>query len=53
VIHGTGVHGAATLATAEKGRILFEQAVRECVEFVRELRSKPLPVRHEPSLTPA
>jgi creatinine amidohydrolase len=48
----TGVHGAATLATAEKGRVLFEQAVRECGEFVRELRSKPLPVRAEPALTP-
>jgi creatinine amidohydrolase len=48
-ISGTGVHGEATLATAEKGRTLFEQAVRECVSFVEELASKPLPKRAEPS----
>jgi creatinine amidohydrolase len=48
----TGVHGAATKATEEKGRRLLGAAVDECVEFVRELRSKPLPVRMEPRITP-
>ena len=51
-ISRTGVHGDATKATAEKGRRLFEAAVRECVEFVQELRAKPLPVRWEPSEAP-
>jgi creatinine amidohydrolase/Fe(II)-dependent formamide hydrolase-like protein len=49
----TGVHGDATKATAEKGRILLDAAVEECVGFVRELREKPLPVRWEPRETPA
>jgi creatinine amidohydrolase len=48
----TGVHGYATKATAEKGRILLDAAVRECVGFVRELKEKPLPVRWEPRETP-
>jgi creatinine amidohydrolase/Fe(II)-dependent formamide hydrolase-like protein len=43
------VHGDATKATAEKGKVLLEQAVRECAGFVTELRDKPLPVRWEPS----
>jgi creatinine amidohydrolase len=47
----TGVHGAPTLATAEKGRVLLDAAVAECVSFVRELREKPLPVRWQPSET--
>ncbi len=50
-ISHTGVHGEATKATAEKGKVLFDQAVRECVSFVRELRNKPLPVRWEPRET--
>ena len=45
----TGVHGDATKATAEKGKVFLEQAVRECAGFVTELRDKPLPVRWEPS----
>jgi creatinine amidohydrolase len=44
----SGVHGDATAATAEKGRALLDAAVEECVEFVRELRAKPLPERLEP-----
>ncbi len=44
----TGVHGDATRATAEKGGVLLDAAVRECVAYVRELRQKPLPVRREP-----
>jgi len=51
-ISRTGVHGAPTLATAEKGRVLLDQAVKETDEFVRELKAKPLPVRWEPSETP-
>jgi creatinine amidohydrolase len=47
-ISHTGVHGAPTKATAEKGRVLLDQAVKECVEFVHELREKPLPVRWTP-----
>jgi creatinine amidohydrolase/Fe(II)-dependent formamide hydrolase-like protein len=48
----TGVHGDATRATAEKGAALLAAAVDECVGFVRELRSKPLPVKMTPSETP-
>jgi creatinine amidohydrolase len=44
----TGVHGAATAASAEKGEALVSAAVEECVGFVRELRAKPLPVRRAP-----
>ncbi|HWO71284.1 MAG TPA: creatininase family protein [Actinomycetota bacterium] len=51
-ISETGVHGAPTLATAEKGRALLEAAVEECVAYVRELRAKPLPVRREPRERP-
>jgi creatinine amidohydrolase len=51
-ISHTGVHGDATKATAEKGRILLDAAVKESVEFVRELKEKPLPVRWEPSEVP-
>lgn len=50
-ISRTGVHGDATKATAEKGSVLLDAAVTECVEFVRELRGKPLPERWEPSET--
>jgi creatinine amidohydrolase len=48
----TGVHGDATRASADKGHILLDAAVKECIEFVRELREKPLPVRREPRETP-
>src|SRR5919201_1535841 len=47
----TGVQGDATKATAEKGARLLDAAVRECVEFVRELLAKPLPSRREPRET--
>jgi creatinine amidohydrolase len=49
----TGVQGAATLGTAEKGEALLGLAVEECVEFVRELLAKPLPERREPQERPA
>ena len=47
----TGVQGDATKATAEKGVALLEAAVEECVGFVRELLSWPLPERREPRET--
>jgi creatinine amidohydrolase len=50
-ISRTGVHGAPTKATAEKGKALLDAAVAECVAFVREMRDKPLPVRWEPQET--
>jgi creatinine amidohydrolase len=51
-ISHTGVHGDATKATAEKGHVLLDAAVKESIEFVRELREKPLPVRWPPSEVP-
>jgi creatinine amidohydrolase len=47
----TGVQGDATKATAEKGRVLLDAAVAECVAYVRELREKPLPERRAPRET--
>jgi creatinine amidohydrolase len=44
----TGVQGDATKATAAKGEALLDAAVRECLDFVRELLRKPLPERREP-----
>jgi creatinine amidohydrolase len=49
----TGVQGDPTRATAEKGSVLLEAAVRECVAFVRELKDKPLPERRTPTETPS
>lgn len=43
----TGVHGDATKATAEKGRILFEAAVTGLVQLVDELRAWPIEKRVE------
>jgi creatinine amidohydrolase len=47
----TGVQGDPTKATAEKGKALLDAAVAECVAFVRELKSKPLPERRRPRET--
>jgi len=47
----TGVQGDPTKATAEKGKALLDAAVAECVAFVRELGSKPLPERRQPRET--
>ena len=44
----TGVQGQPTLATAEKGKALLDAAVRESVEYVRELRARPLLERRMP-----
>jgi creatinine amidohydrolase len=42
-----GVHGDATKATAQKGRILFEAAVNGLVELVGELRAWPIAKRQD------
>ena len=38
----TGVLGDPTLATAEKGRVLFEAVTRELAALVREFRTRPV-----------
>jgi creatinine amidohydrolase len=43
----SGIQGAATRATPEKGKVLFEAAVSEIASFVAELRSKPIPTRKD------
>jgi creatinine amidohydrolase len=43
----TGVHGDATKASAEKGRILFEAAVSGLCELVTELRAWPIANRED------
>jgi creatinine amidohydrolase len=47
----TGVQGDPTKATAEKGKALLDAAVAECLAYVRELKAKPMPERHEPQET--
>lgn len=42
-----GVHGDPTVATAEKGRILFEAAVNGLVEAVDEIRDWPIEKRSD------
>ena len=41
----TGVHGDATKATAEKGRVIYEAAVEGLVQLVDELRDWPIEKR--------
>lgn len=43
----TGVHGNARVATAEKGRVLFDAAVSGLVELVDELRAWPIAKRQD------
>jgi creatinine amidohydrolase len=43
----TGVHGNPTVATAEKGRVIFDAAVRGLVELVDELRAWPIESRQD------
>lgn len=43
----TGVLGAAELATAEKGRVAFEEAVSRLCEFIVEWQAVPRPTRKE------
>jgi creatinine amidohydrolase/Fe(II)-dependent formamide hydrolase-like protein len=42
-----GAIGQPSLATAEKGRALYESSVERFVEFVRGFRQSPLPQRRE------
>ncbi|MGZ4383924.1 MAG: creatininase family protein [Gaiellaceae bacterium] len=49
----SGVQGRATLGTAEKGETLLAAAVAEVVEFVVELKRRPLPERRAPREEPA
>ena len=44
----TGVQGSPTLATADKGRALLDAAVAECVGYVDELLTMPIPRRRAP-----
>jgi creatinine amidohydrolase len=43
----SGIQGAATMATAEKGKRLFEAAIGEVVSFVTELGQTALPQRED------
>jgi len=43
----SGVHGEAKLATAEKGKIIFEEAVKNLIEFADEFHARPLPNRRD------
>ncbi len=42
-----GVHGDPTVASAEKGRVIFEAAVNALVELVDEFRAWPIPPRSD------
>jgi creatinine amidohydrolase len=43
----TGVLGAAELATAEKGRVAYEEAVKQLVRFVKWFRDRPVDQRRD------
>jgi creatinine amidohydrolase len=43
----TGVLGAAALASAEKGRQAYEEAVKQLVRFITWFRDRPLDVRRD------
>jgi creatinine amidohydrolase len=43
----SGVLGAAELATPEKGKVAFEEAVRRLCEFIEEWSRVPVPTRKE------
>ena len=42
-----GIHGDATTATAEKGKVIFEAAVSSLIEFVDEWRAWPIGERSD------
>ncbi len=44
---GSGVIGDAELATEEKGRQAYEEAVRQLVRFVEWFRERPADPRHD------
>jgi creatinine amidohydrolase len=48
----TGVHGDATTATADKGKVIFEAAVSRLVEIVDEWRGWPLADRSDQHTRP-
>jgi len=43
----SGVSGQATLGTAEKGKIIFDEAVKNLIEFADEFHARPLPNRRD------
>ncbi|MBM3957732.1 MAG: creatininase family protein [Gemmatimonadetes bacterium] len=43
----SGVSGEARLATAEKGKAIFEEAVKRLIEFADEFHARPDPVRRD------
>jgi creatinine amidohydrolase len=43
----TGVLGAAELASAEKGRVAYEEAVKQLVRFVKWFRDRPIDQRDD------
>ena len=43
----SGVSGEAKLGTAEKGKAIFEEAVKRLVEFADEFHARPKPVRRD------
>jgi creatinine amidohydrolase len=43
----TGVLGAAELASAEKGRVAYEEAVKQLVRFVKWFRDRPVDQRRD------
>ena len=47
-----GVHGDPTVATAEKGKIIFEAAVNGLVEAVQEIREWPIEKRSDQHTNP-
>ena len=47
-----GVHGDPTVATAEKGEIIFEAAVEGLVDLVDELRAWPVETRTDMHANP-
>jgi creatinine amidohydrolase len=48
----SGIHGDATTATAEKGKIIFEAAVSGLIEVVDELRAWPIAERSDQHTQP-
>ena len=48
----TGVLGEAELATAEKGRVAYEEAVKQLVRFITWFKDRPKDVRRDRHRTP-
>ena len=46
------MHGDATKASAEKGKVVFEAAVSALIEFVDEWRAWPIPDRSDQHVQP-